>query len=88
MVKRVSRKTYERVMETSNNMCGLCKNQRLLQYHHIHYRSERRDLIDNHTNGIMLCMNCHMLVHKNKRKWKPLLLKIKEAQLEREMEND
>ena len=45
-------------------------------FHHIYYRSERKDLIDNIDNGIMLCVYCHDKVHSNKKKWQPILLNM------------
>ena len=73
----VSKKTYNQVFEECNGKCVFCGTTSNLHYHHIFYRSERKDLIDEPSNGIMLCEEHHRLVHSNKRKYQPLLLEIK-----------
>ena len=84
----VSKKTYEIVLEDSKDIfgvprCGLCGNVDNLQLHHIYYRGERKDLIDEPSNCIMLCHRdfsknkCHRVVHNNKKKYQPILLGIK-----------
>lgn len=73
----VSKKTYNLVLEESENKCQLCCKYKPIQLHHIYYRSERKDLIDDPSNCIMLCDECHRLVHSNKRKYQPILLEIK-----------
>jgi 5-methylcytosine-specific restriction endonuclease McrA len=74
----VSKNTYEEVFNRDKGQCALCSSNFSLQYHHILYRSERKDLIDKPSNGIILCLNCHNLVHSNKKKYQPLLLEIVE----------
>lgn len=73
----VSKKTYNQVFEEFCGRCAFCCTTNNLHYHHIYYRSERKDLIDEPSNGIMLCEECHRLVHSNKRKWQPILLELK-----------
>ena len=73
----VSKKTYNQVYEECNGRCVFCHSTYNLHYHHIYYRSERKDLIDEPSNGIMLCEEHHRLVHSNKRKYQPILLDIK-----------
>lgn len=73
----VSKKTYNKVFEECNGRCVFCYTTNNLHYHHIYYRSERKDLIDDSNNGIMLCEEHHRLVHSNKRKYQPILLDIK-----------
>ena len=77
----VSKKTYKEVYERCNGICAICGTNQNLEYHHIYYRSERKDLIDDPDNGIMLCgefaNNCHKgKAHKNKKYWQPILLKL------------
>ncbi len=77
----VTKKTYEEVYERCNRVCAICGVSQHLEYHHIYFRSERPDLIDDPNNGIMLCgefaNNCHKgKAHKNKRYWQPILLKM------------
>lgn len=80
--KTVSKKTYEEVFNQCNGRCAICGTTQNLEYHHIYYRSERPDLIDDPDNGIMLCgefaNNCHKgKAHKNKKYWQPILLQTK-----------
>lgn len=77
----VSKKTYEEVFERCEGKCAICGTTQNLSYHHIKYRSERPDLIDDPDNGIMLCddfaNNCHKgKAHKNKKYWQPILLEM------------
>ena len=81
--KAVSDSTYQKVLARDNYKCRLCGNDNRyeLVLHHIYYRSQRRDLIDEPDNCIMLCGNfsknkCHMKVHSNKKKYQPILLEI------------
>lgn len=73
----VSKKTYGIVL-MRDKRCRLCGRINYLQLHHILYRSERKDLIDEPKNCIMLCSDCHSLVHRNKRKYQPMLQEIVE----------
>lgn len=88
--KTVSDKTYNEVLERSKDIygvprCQLCKRADNLQLHHVYYRSERKDLIDEPDNCIMLChkefseKKCHKLVHSNKKKYQPMLLEMLSA---------
>lgn len=71
----VSKETYNIVLERDKGCCRLCGKLNI-QLHHIYYRSERKDLIDVPYNCIMLCFDCHKLVHSNKKKYQPILLEI------------
>ena len=72
----VSKETYSFVIERDKYSCRLCGSTNWISLHHILYRSERRDLINNVDNCIMLCENCHRKVHSNKKKWQPILLEM------------
>lgn len=85
----VSKKTYEIVIDRSRDYygvphCQLCGAVDNLELHHVYYRSERKDLIDDPNNCLMLCHKdfsknkCHRIVHSNKKKYQPLLLEILE----------
>lgn len=81
--KTVSKSAYNQVYEECNGRCAICGTTQNLEYHHILYRSERPDLIDDPNNGIMLCgefaNNCHKgIAHKNKKHWQPILLELKQ----------
>ena len=73
----VSKKTYDEVYKRDNECCRfpLC-GKKNIELHHIYYRSERKDLIDEPSNCIMLCSEHHKLVHSNKKKYQPMLLEI------------
>ena len=53
-----------------------CKGK--IELHHVRYRSERKDLINEPNNCVCLCTFHHQLVHSNKKKYQPLLLKMLE----------
>ena len=72
----VSNKTYDMVFKACKGQCVLCGAKNNLQAHHIRYRSERKDLIDEPTNLLLLCIEHHLEVHNNKRRWQPILLEI------------
>lgn len=79
---KVSKETYQKVLNR-DRCCRLCGNNNIYQLvlHHIKYRSERKDLIDDPNNCIMLCGNftknkCHEKVHSNKKKYQPLLIEL------------
>ena len=82
--KKVSKKTYEIVLNESQGKCALCGKKTIyLDLHHIEFRSERPDLIDDPKNCIMLCNgfenNCHLgKAHLEKEKYKQILKEIKE----------
>ena len=71
----VFRETYDKVYERDNGLCRLCGSNNI-QLHHILYRSERKDLINEPSNCIMLCVKCHRLVHSNKKKWQSYLINL------------
>lgn len=73
--KTVSKSTYQKVYERDNGQCRLCGSNQI-QLHHIIYRSEDKSLIDEPSNCIMLCVNCHQLVHSNKKIWQKKLKEI------------
>ena len=72
----VSKETYNAVIERDKYCCRLCGSTNWLALHHIEYRSERRDLINDSNNCIMLCEKCHRKVHSNKKQWQPILLEM------------
>lgn len=71
----VSEKTYEQVFDRDKGICRLCGNNNI-QLHHIIYRSERKHLIDEPNNCIMLCLSCHELVHSNKKEYQDRLKEL------------
>ena len=77
----VSKKTYDEVFKRDNGCCRIC-GKNIVELHHVYYRSERKDLIDEPSNCILLCNEHHRLVHSNKKKYQPMLLKILQNQKE------
>lgn len=79
----VTKETYNKVIERDNYKCKLadiiCNGG--LELHHIKYRSEAKDLINEPSNCIMLCNAHHRLVHSNKHYWQPILLEINKKNL-------
>ena len=75
--KRVLVKTdiYKQVLER-DKCCRLCGTTNNLHLHHIKYRSEAKDLINEPSNLIMLCSEHHRLVHSNKHYWQPKLIEM------------
>ena len=71
----VKDETYKKVWEVCKGKCVIC-GATDIQAHHIRYRSERKDLINEPTNIVMLCVKHHAEIHKDKRNWQPVLLKI------------
>ena len=73
---KVSHETYMKVYNRDNGVCQFCGINQNIHCHHVRYRSERRDLIDEPTNLILLCEEHHRLVHSNKKKYQPMLLEM------------
>lgn len=71
----VKKVIYQKVYERDNGICRLCGKTNI-ELHHIRYRSERKDLINDEKNCIMLCTECHQKVHSNKHYWQPILLEM------------
>lgn len=73
--KSVNKETYQYVYLRDNGKCRLCGNSKV-ELHHIIYRSEAVNLIDDPNNCILLCKNCHLKVHSNKSEWQPKLIEM------------
>lgn len=73
---KVSHETYMKVYERDGGVCQFCGTNQNIHAHHILYRSQRKDLIDEPTNLILLCEEHHSLVHSNKKKYQPMLLEM------------
>ena len=71
----VTQDTYNKVMQRDNYKCRLCGTSLNLHLHHIDGRG--KDLTNDINNCIMLCRHCHLeVVHKNQKKYRPLLKKL------------
>lgn len=75
--EKVTEDTYKKVFERDKGKCRLkdCSCNGGLELHHIIYRSENKNLINEPSNCIMLCNAHHRLVHSNKHLWQPILFK-------------
>ena len=67
------KEVYAKIVEEQKH-CQLCGSSNWLEIHHIYYRSQKGLTVEK--NLIRLCKKCHTMVHTNKRKWQPFLLKI------------
>jgi len=71
----VSDETYKKVWQACDGSCVICGIKQDLQLHHVLGRG--KNLTDNYRYCVMLCNNCHNgIVHKNNKKYRPILLKI------------
>ena len=71
----VKKEIYQQVYERDKGKCRLCGTSLNLHLHHIDGRG--KDLTNDINNCIMLCRHCHLeVVHKNQKKYRPLLKKI------------
>ena len=75
----VKKEIYEQVYNRDKGQCRICGTTQNLHLHHIKYRSERRDLINEPSNLIMLCAKHHQEVHSNKHKWQSILKEMVES---------
>lgn len=72
----VSDNTYKETYKICDGKCALCNSTNVV-LHHIIYKSQGKEFINDISNTIMLCTEHHLLVHSNKHKWQPILLKIR-----------
>lgn len=66
---------YETITQ-EQQYCQLCGSSYWLHRHHIRYGACGRKTYFG--NIIILCEKCHRLVHSNKKKYQPTLIKIAE----------
>ena len=76
--KDISKTNREEIKKLFKNKCGLCRQATGVHIHHIIYKSEDRSKIDDFNNLILLCLECHLKVHSNKKYWQPRLMKLRE----------
>lgn len=68
----VTEETYNKTYARDLGKCRLCGANNI-ELHHIIYRSEDKSKINDVNNCIMLCVQCHDIVHSNKHYWQPKL---------------
>lgn len=79
----VTDRTYYKVMTLCNGTCQLCGTKQELELHHVLGRGKY--LTNNYKYCLMLCRNCHHnVVHKNLKKYRPILLEICEKLYKKE----
>lgn len=71
-MNKADKKIYDEV--TENKICQLCNCRLGTERHHIRYGSEGRKTYRG--NIILLCTNCHQLVHSNKHEYQIILIDI------------
>lgn len=76
------KEVYKKTLELFNNECALCHNNQVA-LHHIRYGMYGRKTYLG--NVIPLCERCHRMVHTNKRKYQPMLIKIINERLKNEI---
>ena len=84
--KDISKTNRQEIKKLFKGKCGLC-GRAGVHCHHIIYKSEDRGKIDDFSNLILLCLECHQKVHSNKKYWQPRLLKLREK-IEKENKNE
>lgn len=71
----VTDRTYYKVFTACKGTCQLCGSKHNLELHHV--RGRGKNLTNNANYCLMLCNHCHHdVVHKNNKKYRPILLKI------------
>ena len=73
----VSQTNREEIKKLFKWRCGLC-GALGTHTHHIKFRSEAPDRIDDLDNLFYLCVECHQKVHSNKKYWQPRLERLRE----------
>ena len=71
--KDISKTNREEIKKLFKGKRGLCGRQGQ-HIHHVLYRSEARDKIDDLDNLFLLCLECHEKCHSNKKYWQPILI--------------
>ena len=75
--KDISKLNRDEIKKLFNGRCGLCGGQGT-HCHHIIYKSEDRNKINDLNNLFLLCVECHNKVHSNKKYWQPRLVRLRE----------
>lgn len=72
-MKAQEKETYKKTIELFNGECAICGNNQI-HLHHIRYGACGRKTYMG--NVIPLCEYHHRLVHTNKKKYQPMLIKM------------
>ena len=71
IMTKEEKKIYELITE-EEPYCQICGSTSFLHRHHIRYGACGRKTYLG--NIIVLCEECHRIVHSNKKKWQPILI--------------
>lgn len=74
-MKVQEKETYKKTLELFNNCCAICGNNQV-QLHHVRYGGLYGGRKTYMGNIIPLCKKHHDMVHKNKKKYMPILIDI------------
>ena len=69
------KEVYQRTLELFNNECAICRSNQV-QCHHIRYGGLYGGRKTYMGNIIPLCKKHHDMVHKNKKKYMPILIEM------------
>ena len=78
-MNKLEKETYEKTIELYNGQCAICGNTNI-HLHHIRYGACGRKTYMG--NVIPLCKMHHDLVHTNKKKYQPMLIKMIDEKLQ------
>lgn len=80
-MNKSEKEVYQKTIELYSGLCAICGNNQI-HLHHIRYGAcGRKTYIG---NVIPLCKMHHDLVHTNKKKYQPLLIKLIDEKLQKE----
>lgn len=83
-MKKEDKEVYEKSCELFNNCCAICGSP-YIERHHIRYgKCGRKTYMG---NIIPLCTKHHRLVHSNKKKYQPMLIKMVDNKIREYNEN-
>lgn len=88
-LKTQDKKVYKLVTETQPYciFCGSQNETQLVMHHVIHGAGVRQTIVDGKINIARVCTICHLKIHSNDKKYRPILLR-KLEQLYGTMEMD
>lgn len=80
-MNKQEKETYEKTIELYDGLCAICGSNQI-HLHHIRYGACGRKTYMG--NVIPLCKRHHDLVHTNKKKYQPMLIKMIDEKLQKE----
>ena len=83
-MNKQEKEVYQKTIELYNGQCAICGSNNI-QLHHIRYGACGRKTYLG--NVIPLCKQHHDLVHTNKKKYQPILIKMIDEMIQIENKN-